>query len=183
MFRRMRVKRITLLVVVSVSLLAASSVWAKQPEGSPNTGLTSAGGGLYKGEAAIEQYAEMMGISVTEAKQEINAAHKLKANNSPEPAGVGGHFSLYIPACSNPPHGAAYALFETGPGPLTVQFHGNRLWVINDSCGEDACVFLAWAGLPFSGDSIWVYSVTAAFSSDISHWCSGGIITAKQPTE
>ncbi|NIW45617.1 MAG: hypothetical protein GWN30_12970 [Gammaproteobacteria bacterium] len=88
------------------------------------------------------------------------------------------HFTGYIPSCIYPIHKAAYAVFSTGPGPLTVQFHGTRLWSSTDYCPSGTCLWTAYANLSRPGDEIWLYSVTAAISSPVSNWCSSGIITS-----
>lgn len=88
--------------------------------------------------------------------------------------GAGGHLSFYIPPCTTPPHGAAYAVFQVARGPYSVDFHGNRVWGPQTGfCNAGACTIMAWAGMPFTNDLIWGYSVTASQSFDISHWCSG----------
>jgi hypothetical protein len=90
----------------------------------------------------------------------------------PQTNGAGGHLYFYIPNCTNPPDGAAYALFDVGPGPFTVQFHGNRYWVSGGACGAATCTYMAIAAMPSNGDWIWGYSVTAGWSSHISGWCA-----------
>ncbi len=87
------------------------------------------------------------------------------------PTGSGGHFSVFVPECSNPPYDRANAIFDTGVGNFTVQFHGNRLWRSYGYCDYQWCSWFAWAGL-YPGDSIWAYSVTAGWSQDFWHYCS-----------
>lgn len=100
-----------------------------------------------------------------------------KAPEQAQPIEPKSHFFPFIPSCVYPVHGTANAVFNTGYGPVTVQFHGTRLWSNSKFCSSSACTWLAQAFLTRPGDEIWLYSVTAASSSRISNWCSAGIPT------
>lgn len=87
--------------------------------------------------------------------------------------GAGGHFWAYLPPCISPPHATAWAVFTVGPGPFTLQFHGTGVWSSSGYCNAASCMYWGWGGM-YSGDSIWVYSVTASSSTHVSAWCSTG---------
>lgn len=160
-------KRSILIVTILLLLLFVPNVLAQEPESELSQAKDVGKITIFKDQDAIEQYAKITGLSVNEVKKIVENARDDRASK-----GVGGHFSVYVPACAHPYNGAALALFDTGPGPISVQYHGNRLWIGSDFCGSANCTFLTTAGLPFSGDTIWAYSVFAGYSIDIAHWCS-----------
>jgi hypothetical protein len=177
----MSIKTTSFIVAVVLLFVLSSQVLAQGPKNSELDKVT-----IYKNEGAVEEYAKIMGISVDAAKKMIEVTRKNNTRESNTVSedtmissmGTGGHLGIYVPVCAYPTHSAALALFETGYGPINVQYHGNRLWQGTDFCGSANCTFLTTATLPFPGDQIYMYSVTASFSTDISHWCAGGIGTA-----
>jgi hypothetical protein len=82
------------------------------------------------------------------------------------------HFWPIIPSCVSPPHSKAIAMFDTGMGPVEVQFHGTSVWVGEEYCPSQRCTWIADAGM-LPGDEIWAYSVWAIYSAHRSAWCAG----------
>lgn len=161
--KRIRLSALVMTVMVLL-LLFTPSVSAIRPRPQSRLGEVE----IWEGQEAIELYADLTGRSIEEVEEAIEQTRKSKGVH---------HWGWYVPSCMCPPHGAAYALFETGPGSVTVQFHGNRLWVGYDYCPYTMCTFIASASM-LSGDEIWLYSVTNPISADIDHWCSGGPVPA-----
>lgn len=154
---------LVLLILVLVMLTGAISVLGQDALENPVTVL--------EGEDAIVAYATIIGVSPDTVRQTLLQSSQDFQNGQVTPDGVGGHISPFIPSCTYY-NGAAYAAYETSAGGHVVQFHGTDIWRGDGDCNQASCMFVASAPLPFPGDEIWLYSVGALWSNNISNWCS-----------
>lgn len=127
---------------------------------------------LLEGQAAIEKYAELTGMSVAEVEAMIarERAARETSERDIQPMGAGGFKVPFDPDCTY--NGQAWGLFDVGAAYWNVQFTGSDIWSTSGFCGGTECTYLAHANLNQPGDTVWLLYVYSIWANDLGHWCS-----------